>query len=939
MTTSGSGLAPALSRAALALLTFVFCSGTALAQKTERVYLSGKGKDDAIPWKFMCTQGAKSGYWTRIPVPGCWESFGFGSAHYQKEPTNALAEKGHYQTTFPASGAWRNRRVFLVFEGVMTDAQVKVNGQPAGPEHQGAFYRFRYEITDKLRYGEQNELDVVVNKRSSNESVNRAERQGDYWLFGGIFRPVYLEIQPQAFIERVAIDARADGTFAMQVFTSGDLGSNCLAEARIHDARGRPAGPSMRVPVAPGVKLSQQVRAPRAWSAETPEIYSVTVALVRDGEVIHTTRETFGFRTVEVREGDGVYVNGRKVILKGANRHSFWPESGRTLSEQVHRLDIAAMKEMNFNAVRMSHYPPDKRFLDLCDELGLYVLDELAGWHWSYDTPTATRLVEQMVKRDVNHPCILFWDNGNEGGWNTDVDGEFAKWDPQGRRVLHPWNTFSGINTAHYLSFDKAKDAVAGKPNFRNHDYSEVKVTTNAPKALYMPTEFLHGLYDGGAGAGMEDYWNLMSASPYLAGGFVWALIDEGFRRDGKLDVYRNQGPDGILGPYREREGSFYTIKEIWSPIVVTWPERSGPGVQLDIQNHYSFIHSRQCRFTWELRKFRSWGERAVGHTVLNRRVFEVADVGPGSRGPVNLQLPDNWQQADALSVTAQDPGGRELWTWVWPLQSQPARRVGGRMRPTVADQSDAYELAAGELRITIDKKTGMLSGVQRGRQLFPLTKGPRAAVGESRLVSIEPRPETGALKAQFSGALKSVVWSLQPDGWLRCEYEYSAAGPQAYHGVLFDYPEASVKSKRWLGQGPYRVWKNRMRGTTLDVWENKYNNTITGWQDWIYPEFKGFFAGVRWMQWDTAEGQLTIRPGNAPFVQVLTPELPPKDLQMKTELQLPQAGLGLMDAIPPIGSKFSTAREHGPQGLPNEAKGIYSGSVEFYFGESGTLP
>ena len=112
--------------------------------------------------------------------------------------------------------------------------------------------------------------------------------------------------------------------------------------------------------------------------------------------------------------------------------------------------DVRLIKEMNMNAVRMSHYPPDAHFLEACDELGLYVLDELAGWQGSYDTPTATRLVGEMVRRDVNHPSILFWDNGNEGGWNTDVDGEFAKWDPQHRPVLHPWEKFSGIDTNHY---------------------------------------------------------------------------------------------------------------------------------------------------------------------------------------------------------------------------------------------------------------------------------------------------------------------------------------------------------------------------------------------------------------------------------------------------------------------------------------------------------
>ena len=106
------------------------------------------------------------------------------------------------------------------------------------------------------------------------------------------------------------------------------------------------------------------------------------------------------------------------------------------------------------NAVRMSHYPPDQHFLDACDEMGLYVLDELAGWHAKYDTPTGHRLVQEMVTRDVNHPCILFWDNGNESGWNNDLNDDFAQWDPQKRNVLHPWELFRGIDTKHYPDFN-----------------------------------------------------------------------------------------------------------------------------------------------------------------------------------------------------------------------------------------------------------------------------------------------------------------------------------------------------------------------------------------------------------------------------------------------------------------------------------------------------
>jgi hypothetical protein len=153
------------------------------------------------------------------------------------------------------------------------------------------------------------------------------------------------------------------------------------------------------------------------------------------------------------------------------------------------------------------------------------------------------------------------------------------------------------------------------------------------------------------------------------------------------------------------------------------------------------------------------------------------------------------------------------------------------------------------------------------------------------------------------------------------------------FHGVTFDYPEELVHHKKWLGDGPYRVWKNRLRGPTFGVWENDYNNTVAGWSEWNFPEFKGCFADVRWLQLDTAEGAILVVPAsNCPYVQVLNPDFPPPDLYAKTFVQLPKAGLAFLQAIPPMGSKFKEASASGPHGQPNIATGEYSSSVSFHF-------
>ncbi len=927
-------------RNAVSLLAALSIALAVHGQETQRQYLSGRDKDETVLWKFQCTSGPQSGFWTNLPVPSQWEMHGFGSLNYYKDPTNAWDEQGLYEHDFTIPAAWRDQRIFLVFEGVMTDTKARLNGESVGPIHQGSFYRFSYEITKLAKFGAANRLEVTVAKHSANNSVNRAERTADYWVFGGIFRPVYLEAVPQQFIERVAIDARADGTFTTEVFGNG-VPDGSVVEAQILQLNGRPAGKMFAGQIADSkVTLKTRFPSPRLWTAETPNLYEVEFRLKQRGQTVHTFRQRFGFRTFEVRNGDGLYLNGKRVVLQGADRHSFWPESGRCLSEAIHRLDINALKDANMNAVRMSHYPPDQKFLDLCDELGLYVLDELGGWHQSYDTEVGTKLVSEMIARDVNHPCILFWDNGNEGGWNTNLDHLFLELDVQHRRVLHPWAPFSGVNTAHYLGYEEAIRACTGFAEV--HRGKELPAATNDPaKYIYMPTEFMHGLYDGGAGAGMEDFWTLMRQSKLLGGGFVWALTDDGVRRPdtGEIDVAGNQAPDGIVGPYRQKEGSYYTIKELWSPIVVT-PGQSLPGEKVCIANRYSFTDAKQCTFTWQLRKFRGPGEPGAGFMMIAEGKAAIPSIPPGSTNTIKLGLPRNWRKADAVALRVNDPTGRELWTWVWPL---PDADSSGKLLPAPENQEVAITqsetvigVRAGDLRVEFSRDTGMLTRVQRGAQTFSLSNGPHPAPGQAKLQSLTAMSSSSGynIRATFDGDLKTVEWRLQKSGWLQCDYTYTANGPMDFHGVAFDYPEDRVKHKRWLGDGPYRVWKNRLPGVTFNVWENDYNNTITGWSDWVYPEFKGCFANVRWLQLETTEGPITIIPSSGcPFMQVLTPEFPPAKLAGKTIAPLPRAGLAFLNAIPPMGSKFKEARASGPQGQPNVANGEYSGSVSFYFG------
>ncbi len=917
------------------------------AATTEIRYLSGTGSADAVPWDFFCTSGNQSGVWTKIPVPSCWELQGFGTYDYgydlrSERSGKALdREQGKYRLDFAVPAEWQGKAVQLVFDGSMTDTEAWVNGQPAGPVHQGSFYRFKYNITPLVKFGQTNRLEVTVSKESANASVNRAERRGDYWNFGGLFRPVYLEAVPPDHIEWTAINAQADGNFTVDVHPGPGLATAAQVKAQIYNAQDQPVGAPFAADLAPGqdkATLRTKVEDVKDWSAETPNLYTVRLTLEENGQPVHETTERFGFRTFEVRPGVGFFLNGRKIELRGVNRHSFWPETGRTLSKQICYDDVRLMKAMNMNAVRMSHYPPDADFLAACDELGLYVLDELGGWHGSYDTPTGAALIGEMVRRDVNHPAILFWDNGNEGGWNTANDGEFAKWDPQQRQVIHPWAKFGPINDPHYPTYDALQKLAAGPE-------------------IFTATEFLHGIYDGGAGAGLHDYWDFMRQAPNFGGAFIWALLDEAVVRTdqgGKLDARGSFAPDGIVGPHREKEGSYFTIRQIWSPVQV------GPAAlpadfngTLSVENRYDFTNLQQCTFEWALAKFPAPGLDARGHTVVANGTLPGPDVAPHAQGTLKLPLASDWQfidKADVLYVTAKDPQGQALWTWSWSVM--PATAAPATASPTVAaskiltDEDGQLAISGGNVTLRFDRQTGELAKVIYGSIPILLGNGPRLVAyarqakpnerkyadmaGPRTLTSLKAKVDGKyvVVTADYDGALKQATWRIAPDGAVELDYTYNYNGTVDLLGVNFDYPETAVQAITWLGWGPYRVWQNRMEGTTLDVWHNTYNDTIPG-ETWVFPEFKGYFRDWRWAVLQTKEGVITVSTDAAhSYLGIFTP----RDGTVQPLLALPQTGLAFLDVIPAMRDKFKTQDQLGPQSQPIAVSGEHHGVLHFNF-------
>jgi hypothetical protein len=858
-----------------------------------------------------------SNKWTTIPVPSCWELQGFGKYDYGFAKDSVRGkEKGLYKYSFNAPASWKGKVINIVFEGVITDAEVKINGQSAGEIHQGAFYAFKYDITKLLKYGEKNLLEVTAAKHSANESVNAAERRGDFWIFGGIFRPVWLEVLPAMHISNVCIKAEANGNF-MASFTCSFRDNAKKASIKIFEANGKLFGDAYISDFSADKNIflvSGKFKQPKLWTPESPDLYKAVFTIYNDGKPIHTVTQKFGFRTIEVKQRDGIYVNGVKIKFKGVNRHSFRPETGRTMSRQNSIEDVLLMKDMNMNAVRMSHYPSDDHFLDVCDSLGLFAMDELAGWHGNYDTKTGTKLLKEMIDHDVNHPSIILWANGNEGGHNFDLDSLFTQYDIQQRPVVHPWQLFNGIETQHYREYNYG---------IGNYEYG---------REITMPTEFLHGQFDGGHGAGLEDYWEKMWYDPLSAGGFLWDFADNAVVRTDlhdSLDTDKHRAADGILGPHHEKEGSYYAIKEIWSPIHFERKEITDAfDGKFTIENRYHFTNINECRFDWWVEKLNLPGDTSVLRSI-GGPVVDAPNIKPGEKGVLDIGFNQPLRNYDVLYVKARDRYNKEIFTWSFPLSNPKKikerivmKESRSEIKVSNSDTSSVFIMVR-DVRLLFNQNNGQLTSVVNKNGQLPFANGPVVEEGINNFKGIKHywQGENYIIESTYAKKenYNTLKWTIYPSGWVQLDVNYF---PGAYHtnfaGVNFSFPEKEIKSVTYLGNGPYRVWKNRMKGTQFGVWNKTYNNTETGEAPWIYPEFKGYHSNFYWGNFLTKNNKFTVLTETEDvFLRLFTPAWK-TDQWHNYELIFPSGDISFMQGISSIGTKTQRNETTGPMGLKN---------------------
>jgi len=680
--------------------------------------------------------------WGDLKVPGNWEMAGLSPATYN-QPDNA---SGFYRLWFEVPEQWRGKIVKINFDGVQNGAEIWLNGQPVkvdepswGREnyHESGWTAFQADLTPLVKFGAgaKNLLAVRVTKNTRSVDLDT----GDYFFLGGIHRSVTLFCVPQTHLEDFTVQTRLLGAEKAEVRVIAKIAASDTRDAKdASDAKdgdtppltltakldaGTGAGTdtdtdtdtaaSVATAQAAVVNGTADLRftvdgpAASRWSAEFPNLHDLTLSL-RDanGREIDSARKRIGIREVTIKNAV-LLLNGVPVKLAGICRHDVSADEGAAVGPALWRKDIEMMKAANINAIRTSHYPYGSAFYDLCDELGMYVIDELPYcWASPLTTnkeqlPAFLQRARETIRRDKNHPCVLAWTIGNENkpGANLQAVADLVKTldDTRPRAVSQmSWDKYhTELSDSHYTTPAKiratAREAAAnGHPHIylENPNTWEVRLGADA------------GCWDAWAPV-LQRCWAAVMASDSVPGTFLWEWQDRAIADKSPTkpyDYFEKTGIQlvkikGLVDAYRNPRPWLYDVKNIYSPIQISAGAKltfaSGAsatggataGATFEVENRYSFKNLSQTNITWHLLA----GEKELASGPAQ------ADIAPRSKGKITVagasssqareqDAPATLAQADALRVDFADAAGHNIISHQFTLRA-PAPR---EMSPTL---------------------------------------------------------------------------------------------------------------------------------------------------------------------------------------------------------------------------------------------------------------
>ena len=669
--------------------------------------------------------------WTEVEVPGCWTMQEFEDlhdVHDRPHYTNvqmpwpdlpphppAANPTGVYERDVEVPAGWAGRRVVLHVGAAESVLLAEVNGVQVGIS-KDSHLAAELDVTDAVRPGAGNTLRLTVVKWSDASFIE----DQDQWWHGGITRAVYLYATGPTYLGDVRVRAAASGDLGVEVdvaTTDGAWAWGWSVTAQVSDLDGPDVtlravvdpgdtpddelGPRLDAPDVPGrLRMSAAVPGVRPWSAETPVLHPLTVTLHDpDGAPVEQASYRIGFRTVEI-VGTDLLVNGRRVYLRGVNRHDVHPDTGRVLTADQMREDLELVKRFGFNAVRTSHYPNDPALLDAADELGLYVVDEADIESHAYadriaDDPrylgAFVDRVSRMVRRDLNHACVILWSLGNESAHGVNHDaaaGWVRAYDPT--RPLHYEGAIRLDRHAGHAVTDVVCPMYASIEEIVGYARS-----SGADRPLIL-CEYSHAM--GNSNGNLADYWQAIESTPGLQGGFIWELFDqdrgltqrlpdgtERWAYGGDFGDQPNDGSfccDGLAFPDRTPKPAMYEHRALAAPLGGTLASCDlGRGiVEVQVRNRQDFRDLSWLSAEWVVARRRAAATRpgrscpaGAGRGRDPRRATR-AGRGPAGRGRGLADAADDGRRRRGRHAELPAACRR-------PCPGRPRRGRGGRRR------------------------------------------------------------------------------------------------------------------------------------------------------------------------------------------------------------------------------------------------------------------
>lgn len=731
--------------------------------------IEGTADTDEVP--------AQDGSWGKIPVPGCWEAYGYCKPSYDK--ANTLT--GYYRTTFSVPTEWKGKRIVLRLDGVLYGYDLWINGKKAGSWRSG-YNTTLFDITpyiNKKRGSQELAMKVITRFPGSDFDYN------DDWAPSGIFRDVTLMAVPETHLCDLTIHAKLSGEVSVDTeIANAKKGTTVKHE--IYDIQGNMVGTS-------------KVDNPQLWTAETPYLYTLRTMLMQKKDTLQVFTNRFGFRETTI-EGNVLKLNGKPIKLRGVTCHSTDPVTVKVINEESILRDMKLMKEASVNYIRTSHYPREPRFYELADSLGFYVIDEVPfgfGDKLLSDTayyPVLQQRAQATIRRDKNHPSVIIWSLGNENPL-TDICirlGEYvsSELDPS-RPYCYPQ---VGSYFRRFFEGENAKGFPSKAPIYSPH-----YPTTGQIAGFYQHrdrpvifTEYCHTL-----GISLEDHdrqWEIIQRTPGIAGGSVWEWVDQGmpfkdsldnrygyeekvFTSDnGGFEMYGNKGTDGLLYADRTPLPNYYELRRNYARAFVS----SLKGNVLTIVNRYDFLNLKDnVTFRWTL---------TCDRDTVRTGAFTI-DCAPHDSATYRMELPEQ-TGLSLLCFDVVDAQGHEFLEQSF-VMNKPSFSVIGTKGTNTATPS-------------------FLVRVGRKATMAELIK-----VGDKRIERYLQPVGNPYVKAD-------IKTKKCPDGSLAVNYALTPDTTTdrflSEIGVAWLLPK-EIDHVQWLGMGPLASYPGRCKANNYNIW------------------------------------------------------------------------------------------------------------------------